>query len=102
MMLEMSRYRASTHVKFQKQGPKFLDDLRIIFGKSHVSGAEDISSDEAGDEDVAEVPKPVEKAEKTMNPGKNKRKVLTSTIRDKDENSPFSHSLICSRALVRR
>ncbi|KAG2578779.1 hypothetical protein PVAP13_6NG112100 [Panicum virgatum] len=64
------------HVKFRKQGPKFLDDLHIIFGKSHINGAsascpEDISSDEAGDDDVA--------------------KGLSSTVRDKDEKSPFSH-----------
>ncbi|KAG2561060.1 hypothetical protein PVAP13_8KG108303 [Panicum virgatum] len=71
------------HVKFRKQGPKFLDDLHIIFGKSHVSGASapcsgDISSDEEGDDDMLEVPKPAEKAEKTVNPGKNKRKGLSS------------------------
>ncbi|RLN28547.1 hypothetical protein C2845_PM05G17810 [Panicum miliaceum] len=70
------------HVKFRKQGSKFIDDLHFIFGKSHVSGAsasylEDISSDEASDEDVAEVPKPAEKAEETVKPGKNKRKGLS-------------------------
>ena len=72
-----------------------IDDLHIIFGKSHVSGASascpgDISSDEEGDDDVLEVPKPAEKAEKTVNPGKNKRKGLSSAVRDKDEKSPFS------------
>jgi len=43
-------------VKFRKQGPKFLEDMHIIFGKAHVSGSSatcprDISSDEASDED---------------------------------------------------
>nr|AYC81222.1 transposase [Oryza sativa Indica Group] len=79
------------HVKFRKQGPKFLDDLHIIFGKSHVSGASascpgDVSSDEASDDDVAEVPKPA----KTVNPGKNKRKGSSTIVRDKDEKSPFA------------
>ena len=60
-----------SHTKFQKQGPKFLEDLDIIFGKTHVSGSSascprDISSDEASDEDVEEVPKRAEKAEKTV------------------------------------
>jgi hypothetical protein len=78
-------------VKFRKQGPKFLEDLHFIFGQSHVSGASascpgDISSDEEGDKDVAEIPKPTEKPEKTANPRKNKRKGLA----DKDEKSPFS------------
>jgi hypothetical protein len=78
-------------VKFRKQGPKFLEDLHFIFGQSHVIGAStscpgDISSDEEGDKDVAEIPKPTEKPEKTANPGKNKRKGLA----DKDEKSPFS------------
>jgi hypothetical protein len=41
----------------------FFDDMHIIFGKTHVSGSSascpgDISSDEASDEDVEEVPKP--------------------------------------------
>jgi hypothetical protein len=44
-------------VRFRKQGPKYLDDLDLIFGKVHVTGATaacpgDISSDES-DEDVA-------------------------------------------------
>jgi hypothetical protein len=26
-------------VKFRKEGPKFLEDMHFIFGKSHVSGA---------------------------------------------------------------
>jgi len=44
-------------VRFRKQGPKYLDDLDLIFGKVYVTGATascpgDISSDEASDEDV--------------------------------------------------
>ena len=53
-------------MKFRKQGPKFLEDMHIIFGKAHVSGSSatcpgDISSDEASDEDVEEVPKRTER-----------------------------------------
>ncbi|KAF2927299.1 hypothetical protein DAI22_06g194203 [Oryza sativa Japonica Group] len=90
------------HVKFRKQGPKFLDDLRIIFCKSHVSGASascprDVSSDEASDEDMAEVPKPAEKAEKTVNPGKINARghplLLETRMRR-------SHLLVCTRTLV--
>jgi hypothetical protein len=78
-------------VKFRKEGPKFLEDLHFIFGQSDVSGAStscprDISSDEEGDKDVAEIPKPKEKPEKTANPRKNKCKGLAN----KDERSPFS------------
>ena len=40
---------------------------------------------------MAKVPKPTEKAETIVNPGKNKSKGLSSTVRDKDEKSPFSH-----------
>jgi hypothetical protein len=81
-------------VKFRNKVPKFLDDLHYIFGQTYVGGASascpgDISSDE-GDDDVAEVPKPVEKPEKTVNTGKNKRKGLSSAVRNKDEKSPFS------------
>jgi hypothetical protein len=77
-------------VKFQKQGPKFLEDLHIIFCKGHVSRAlaccpGDVSSDEASGEDVQEVPKPAENAEKSGNQGKKKRKA----VEDKDEKSPF-------------
>jgi len=53
-------------MKFRKQGPKFLEDMHIIFDKTHVSGSSatcprDISSDEASDEDVEEVPKHAER-----------------------------------------
>ena len=53
-------------MKFRKQGPKFLEDMHIIFDKAHVSGSSatcpgDISSDEASDEDVEEVPKRTER-----------------------------------------
>ena len=34
---------------------------------------------------MAKVPKPTEKAETIVNPGKNKSKGLSSTVRDKDE-----------------
>jgi hypothetical protein len=64
--------------------------MHIIFGKGHVSGASaccpgDVSSDEASGEDVKEVPKPAENAEKSGNQGKKKRKA----VEDKDEKSPF-------------
>jgi hypothetical protein len=39
---------------------------------------------------VAEVPKPVEKPEKTVNTNKNKRKGLSSVVCNKDEKSSFS------------
>ncbi|CAD6335647.1 unnamed protein product [Miscanthus lutarioriparius] len=84
------------HVRFRKQGPKYLDDLDLIFGKAHVIGAtasyhEDISSDEASDEDVAEVPKPPDndnvKLAALKKLGKKKRK--SSCTEDKEEKSPF-------------
>jgi len=82
-------------VRFRKQGPKYLDDLNLIFGKVHVIGAttscpEDISSDEASDEDVAEVSKPPDndnvKLASLKKPGKKKRK--SSCTEDKEEKSP--------------
>ena len=88
-------------MKFRKQGPKFLEDMHIIFDKAHVSGSSatcpgDISSDEASDEDVEEVPKRAEAAPKrtknagkTGNQGKKKRKGASTAIEDKDEKSPF-------------
>lgn len=81
-------------MKFAKHGPKFLEDMHIVFGKAHVSGSSascpgDISSDEASDEDVAEVPKPTEEKEKTVNPGKRKRKGTSSAVEQKEEKSPF-------------
>ena len=81
-------------MKFRKQGPKFLEDMHIIFGKAHVSGSSatcpgDISSDEASDEDVEEVPKRAENAGKTGNQGKKKRKGASTAVEDKDEKSPF-------------
>ena len=96
-------------MKFRKQGPKFLEDMHIIFGKAHVSGSSatcpgDISSDEASDEDVEEVPKRAEavpkrtkNAGKTRNQGKKKRKGASTAIEDKDEKSPF---FACIRTLV--
>ena len=71
--------------------------MHIIFGKTHVSGSSasclgDISSNEASDEDVEEVPKPTKKAEKTGNQGKRKRKGST-TVAYKDEKSPFLKTL---------
>lgn len=76
-------------MKFRKQGPKFLDDLHILFGKAHVSGSfascpGDISSDEASHEDVDEVPKPTQK-DMTVNLGKR----TSSGVEEKDEKSPF-------------
>jgi hypothetical protein len=52
------------HLKFRKQGPKFLDDMHYVFGIAHVSGSfascpGDVSSDDASDEDEVMVPKPV-------------------------------------------
>nr|XP_034604280.1 uncharacterized protein LOC117864330 [Setaria viridis]TKW03639.1 hypothetical protein SEVIR_7G053600v2 [Setaria viridis] len=83
------------HVKFQKQGPKFLDDLRILFGKAHVSASSasypgDISSNEASDEDVDEIPQPTQK-DKIVNLGKRKRKGTSIGVEEKDEKSPFFH-----------
>ena len=83
-------------MRFRKQGPKYLDDLNLIFGKVHVIGAttscpEDISSDEASDEDVAEVPKPPDndnvKLAALKKPGKKKRK--SSCTEDIEEKSHF-------------
>ena len=83
-------------MSFRKQGPKYLDDLDLIFGKVHVTRATascpgDISSDEASDEDVAEVPKPPENDDVKLavlkKLGKKKRK--SSCTEDKEENSPF-------------
>nr|TKV96148.1 hypothetical protein SEVIR_9G410300v2 [Setaria viridis] len=81
------------HVKFRKRGPKFLDDLHILFGKAHVSGSSasypgDISSNEASDEDVEEVPKSTQK-DMTMNLGKKKHKGTSIGVEEKDEKSPF-------------
>ena len=81
-------------MKFRKQGPKFLEDMHIIFGKAHVSGSSatcpgDISSDEASDEDVEEVPKRAENTGKTGNQGKKKHKGASTAVEDKDEKSPF-------------
>ncbi|CAD6343209.1 unnamed protein product [Miscanthus lutarioriparius] len=51
------------HMRFQKHGPKHLDDLHIMFGKIHVSGTTaicpgDILSDESSnDDDVTKVTK---------------------------------------------
>ena len=81
-------------MRFRKQGPKYLDDLDLIFGKVYVTGATascpgDISSDEASVEDVAEVPKPLDNdnVAALKKPGKKKRK--SSCTEDKEEKSPF-------------
>jgi hypothetical protein len=85
------------HVRFRKQGPKYLDDLDLIFGKVHVTGATaagpgDISSDES-DEDVAEVPKPPPKDDVKLadlkKKGKKKRKSSCTVAETKEEKSPF-------------
>ncbi|XP_034574120.1 uncharacterized protein [Setaria viridis] len=81
------------HIKFRKQGPKFLDDLHILFGKAHVTGSSascpgDISSDEASDDNVDEVVKPTQK-DMTVNLGKRKRKGTSIGVEEKDEKSPF-------------
>ena len=70
--------------------------MHIIFGKTHVSGSSasclgDISSNEASDEDVEEVPKPAEKTEKTVNPGKRKHKESSTGVEEKYKKSPFFH-----------
>ncbi|KAF0910017.1 hypothetical protein E2562_001259 [Oryza meyeriana var. granulata] len=79
-----------SHVKFRKNGPKFLEDMHIIFGKAHVDGSTaacpgDISSNDTSDEDVAEVAKPTKEKEKAVNQGKRKRKA----VEEKEEKSPF-------------
>jgi hypothetical protein len=48
------------HVKFRKRGPKYLDDLHLLFEKVHVTGAsasypEDISSSDSSDEGTIEI-----------------------------------------------
>ena len=84
-------------MRFRKQGPKYLDDLDLIFGKVHVTGATaagpgDISSDES-DEDVAEVPKPPPKDDVKLadlkKKGKKKRKSSCTVAETKEEKSPF-------------
>ena len=47
-------------MRFNKQGLKYIDDLHILFDKTHVSGASascprDISADESNDDDVSVV-----------------------------------------------
>jgi len=85
------------HVRFRKQGPKYLDDLDLIFGKVHVTGATaacpgDISSDES-DDCVAEVPKPPPKDDVKLadlkQKGKKKRKSSCTIAESKEEKSPF-------------
>jgi hypothetical protein len=88
-------------VRFRKQGPKYLENLHILFDKAHVSGAtascpDDISSSESSDEDVAEVKKSPDNddvklaALKKAKPGKKKRKdSSTATTEEKDEKSSF-------------
>ncbi|XP_066350300.1 zinc finger CCCH domain-containing protein 43-like, partial [Miscanthus floridulus] len=85
------------HVRFRKQGPKYLDDLDLIFGKVHVTGATaacpgDISSDES-DDCVAEVPKPPPKDDVKLadlkQKGKKKRKSSCTIAESKEEKSLF-------------
>ncbi|KAL6603663.1 hypothetical protein ACP70R_044024 [Stipagrostis hirtigluma subsp. patula] len=88
------------HVRFEKQGPKHLDDLHMLFDKVHVTGASascpgDISSDDSTEEDVSEVQKSRDSddvklaALKKAKPGKKKRKGSSSAAEEKDEKSPF-------------
>jgi hypothetical protein len=82
------------HLKFRKQGLKFLDDMHYGFGKAHVSGSSascsgDISSDDASDEDEDMVPKSIENVEKTSNTEKTKRKGVSTDAEEKDEKSSF-------------
>ena len=72
-------------MSFRKQGPKYLDDLDLIFGKVHVTGATascpgDISSDEASDEDVANIPKPPENDDVKLAALKKPRKKETQEV----------------------
>jgi hypothetical protein len=89
-------------MRFQKHGPKYLDDLHIMFDTIHVSGTTaicpaDISSDESSnDDDLTEVPKTsavedIKLAEfKKAKPGKKKGKYSSSATEEKDEKkSPF-------------
>ncbi|CAD6266454.1 unnamed protein product [Miscanthus lutarioriparius] len=88
------------HMRFQKHGPKHLDDLHIMF-KIHVSGTTaicpgDISLGESSnDDDVTEVPKTSDAEDiklaafKRAKPRKKKRKYSSSATEEKDENSPF-------------
>ena len=62
--------------------------MHILFGKAHVSGSfasclGDMSSNEASDEDVDDVPKPVEEKEKTVKPGKRKHKGTYNAVEEK-------------------
>ncbi|TVU45649.1 hypothetical protein EJB05_05140, partial [Eragrostis curvula] len=88
------------HVRFKKQGPKYLEDLHILFEKVHVTGASascpgDVSSTESSDEDVTEVQKSPDSddvklaALKKAKPSKKKRKDMSSGTEDKEEKSPF-------------
>jgi hypothetical protein len=73
-----------------------------MFGKVHVSGSfascpEDISSDDASDEDEDMVPKPVENVKKIRNT--EKRKCKGHPLRRRMRRA---HSFVCIRTLVRR
>jgi hypothetical protein len=77
------------HVKFRKRGPKYLDDLHLLFEKAHVTGASalcpgDISSSDSSDEEPVEIT-PIEKPK----PVGKKHKQLSSPIEEKKEKSPF-------------
>jgi hypothetical protein len=77
------------HVKFRKRGPKYLDDLHLLFEKVHVTGASascpgDISSSDSSDEEPVEIT-PIEKPK----PAGKKRKQLSSPTEEKEEKSPF-------------
>nr|TKW27779.1 hypothetical protein SEVIR_3G279800v2 [Setaria viridis] len=88
------------HVRFQKQEPKHLDALHMLFDKVHVSGASasclgDISSDDSSDEDVAEIQRTHHNddvklaALKKSKPGKRKCKDSSTITEEKDEKSLF-------------
>ena len=87
-------------MRFRTQGPKHLDDLHILFDKTHVSGAsvlcpDDISSDESNDEDMDETQKALDNddvklaALKKSKQGKKKRKDSSTANEEKDEKSSF-------------
>jgi hypothetical protein len=87
------------HLRFRKRGPKYLDDLHLLFENVHVIGASascpgDISSNDSSDENTMEIT-PNEKP----NPGGKKRKQLSSPTEEKEEKSLFfwMHKNTCMR-----
>ncbi|CAO2209508.1 unnamed protein product, partial [Urochloa humidicola] len=88
------------HVRFRKRGPKHLDDLHLLFDKTHVTGAsascpDDISSSDSSDEDAAGAQKIADDddvklaALKKSKQGKKKHKDSSTATEEKDEKSPF-------------